>query len=150
MMLSRLVCASLLVLVLCIGSVASVHIIFDDYTSGVTFTLNPGLSNHGLSDVARSTDHPGTVDFALIWNGDAVDDFALAYPETHLTVTSRNNVAVCSLAKAGVTLSSVNPHCNYSVSWTEPFFGVLSITYNTGNTRTTPSAQMISMPFTHS
>jgi len=130
--------------------VSSIHIIFDDYTSGVTFSLNPGLSNNGVSDIPRNTDQPGSADFALIWNGDSNDDFALAYPVSHLTVTARNNIPVCSLAKSGVTLNAVNPHCNYTVSWTAPFYGVLSITYNTGNTETTPSAQMISIPFTHS
>jgi hypothetical protein len=67
---------------------------------------------------------------------------------SQLSILSTNNQQQCGLTATGVVLNASNPHCNYTVSWSGTrFTGVLSITYNTGETAGPSSAQQISIPF---
>jgi hypothetical protein len=126
-------------------------IIFDDFTRGVTFSLPNGTNNPGDSDLTYYTNLVSNFTFGLDWNGDASDEFSIAVSALpQLKLKALNNPKVCNLAHAGgagVVLNATNPACNYTASWTTPFSGVLSITYNTGNSPVTPSSQQISIPF---
>jgi len=146
-MLSRVFSAALVFILLGVASAAN-QIIFDDFTSGVTFSLPPGLNNPADTDVTYHTNTPGSFTFGLSWNGDQADDFSIALASLPaLSLQVLNNQAVCALAPTGVTLNAANPQCNYTLSWTQAFFGVLSITYNTGDSPIPPAAQQISIPF---
>ena len=130
---------------------ANNKIIFDDYTSHITFTLPTGTSNPADSDVTYNTATPMSITFGLNWNGDLADDYSAAVGTlTDLTITPLNNPTLCALGTTSVVLNAANPACNYTASWTVPFTGVLSITYNTGSSPVTPSAQQISISFINS
>ena len=46
-----------------------------------------------------------------------------------------------------ITVDATNPQCNYTISWSASFNGVISLTYNTGSGVSPASAQQISIPF---
>lgn len=146
-MLARIFSLALVALMVVAVSAGN-QIIYDDYTTGVTHTLPNGLSTN--SDNTIYTGTTKSIRIGLDWNGDAADSFSFAIGALPITVTVENDKSVCALESTGVTLNSAHPQCNYTLSWTATFTGILSITYNTGTSPVPPSAEQISIPFSSS
>lgn len=133
----------------CVMLVSGNGMIFSDFSSNVSFTLMAGTGNPTDNDTTYNTSLPGGFTFGLHWNGDQADDFSIAAVGLtgKLTITPLNDVGFCSLSPSGVTLNATIQQCNYSATWGRAFGGVMSITYNTGSSPGTASAQQISIPF---
>jgi len=133
----------------CVVLVSGNGMIFTDFTSNVSFTLLAGTGNPTDNDTTYNTSLPGGFTFGLHWNGDEADDFSIAAIGLtgKLIITPLNDVGFCALTSSGVTLNATIQQCNYSATWGRAFGGVMSITYNTGNSPGNPSAQQISIPF---
>ena len=136
-----------LVLALALAGQGVSAVIFRDFTSGKSFSLSHSLTAAGDADSTYHTGCSGHLKFAVYWNGDLQDAFAMA-PPPGLSVVTQTNDAFCG-KEVGSTVTftshTVN-HCNYTASWTAPINGVLGITYNTGDSPSFAS-QEISIPF---
>jgi len=113
-------------------------VIFDDYTSGKTFTLPATITN--VLDTDYSTLFPGSFNFGVDWNGDAEDIYSFTIPPgLNLTATGTPaQVAFCNGFRNGsgeVIFTNTSIHqCNYTGSWTTPFSAIFSFNYNPGQT----------------
>ncbi len=147
----------LLLLVVVVVTVRGQSIIYMDYTSGFSTTL-PAPSVSSISEHTYSTTSPGSFRFGVDWNNDLDDMFSIVIPST-VNLTSLDPFCIPTNSSDQITFTKDTPHqCNYTVNWTTPFNGVMTVTYdggpNTGNVRsdaistffTTASASAVGDP----
>ena len=140
-MLSLLIKLALVFVLASMARAQNGTIIYMDYTSGFSTILPVPIVN-AVAEHTYNTNLPGSYRFGVDWNNDLTDQFTIDAPQT---VTVTTTVAFCMPSSATtppnqITFTASTIHqCNYSVTWTAPFSGVLTVTYNggpnTGNIR---------------
>ena len=130
-------------------TISNSTIIYFDYTSGFK-TVLPAASTSAIADATYSTNRPGSYQFGVDWNGDALDQFTIVIPSTLLQVTATGpNAAYCTPNQT-ILFTLTSPHiCNYTANWTFPFSGILTVTYQDQTGSTGVRADSISTFFTN-
>ena len=116
-------------------------IIYMDYTAGFSTVLPTSLVT-AVIEHTYSTSAPGSFRFGVDWNNDLTDQFTITIPPT---VNLSTTVSFCQPSSSTnppnqITFTTTSVHqCNYTVTWTTGFAGVMTVTYdggpNTGNIR---------------
>jgi hypothetical protein len=138
-----------------IGDVAIVgaSVIYQDYTSGYTAYLPSG---HVLGqDKVYDTSVEKTFRFGVDWAGDS-DTVSFTPPslsKDFAIINEHPTNSKCDLLSSQtsyfITLNSSNPICNYTVSWSAPFHGSMTVAYD-ASTTTGFSTDSISIDFVSS
>ena len=162
MLRSLLLCVALLLVGTVLTSAADNALIYQDFTTGLRFVIFDSLTSTGDADAQFDTLHntymlsngdvlPFTppISIALDWANDTTDvySFAIAQNLPVVVTATGANAAVCAYTPGvSIVVNASNEQCTYEITWTVPFSGVISITYN--NVDTMPQAsQGISIPF---
>ena len=150
----RVLLAALVFLLASVASAQNTTIIYMDYTSGFS-TILPAPSVNAIADSRTyNTNRPGSYRFGVDWNNDASDAYTITIPPT-ITVTAENDITFCTPNSTRtppnqITFTAASPHqCNYTAAWTNPFAGVLTVTYN-GGPNTGKGSDAISTFFSNS
>jgi hypothetical protein len=104
--------------------------VYDDYTSGVTFTTGPNTTNVD-QDVTYNTISPGSFSFGLFYNHDLDDQINFIRIGPFTLTSDANQAAGCDPSNSPIHLNAVLQQCNYTISWSTQFFGVFEIQYDT-------------------
>ena len=125
--------------------VSAQSLIYTDYTINKQISIpryDPNSQNQvvAVTDTSYNTFHsPGSFSFGIDWVGDN-DQVTFTGPGSlglaaGFTIVPTTNNPGCvltqfPLGQSGVMLNLTNPLCNYTVSWSAPFSGQLTITYS--------------------
>ena len=129
-------------------------IIWEDYTNPWWIMLPAPSVNAIANPHVYNTNQAAGFRFGVDWNNDAQDQFTITTPST-VTVTSTNDQAFCTPnpnthPPNQITFTFTSPHqCNYSVNWTQPFSGVMTVTYNGGPNTDNIRSNAVSIFFTN-
>jgi hypothetical protein len=160
---SLLLCLALLLVGASLTSALNNTLIYQDTTSGLKFVIYDGLVNAGDADATFDTLHntytlangsvytfTPPIRIALDWANDTTDVYSFAIAQNlpvSVTAVGPNAVQCAYMPGTSITVNAGNEQCNYEISWTAPFSGVISLTYNTGSGVNPDSAQQVSIPF---
>lgn len=126
-------------------------IVYQDYTSGVSFILPTVSPQNQVTDFSYDTTHPGQFSFGVDWNGDADDLYSITLPSV-LSLTVLNDVLFCTpnIGTSQVILSVATVlACNYTVAYPIAFSGVMSVNYLTGANVVNPREETINVFFSN-
>jgi len=119
------------VVLLLATAVSSQVLIYQDYTLGFSTTLPNGGSS-AVEAGSYPTLFPGSFTFSVTYNGDPADLVSINIPGSPYLTLTANDPDFC-LESPQLTSSTI-PQCNYTVSWTAAFSGVMTVTYDSDGT----------------
>ena len=104
---------------------------FTDITSGFSVSVPTSSPVTAVRDTSYDTATVSSYRFGIaLLPGSGSNSFTVTFPSI---LTILPSVAACGLINVGLSLSSSVSQCNYTVSWTVPFSGVLTVSLDTAD-----------------